>query len=216
MIIDPHIHSIYSGDAKGTPKQIIKKARKIGLDGIAITDHNTIKGSAAALDESKKFDDFIIVPGIEISTNKGHVVALGITEEIKSGLSPEETIEHIRDRGGIAIAPHPFVRYREGLCDYVKTLDIDAIETLNSRYIFGFSNWRAKQLAIKRKIPEIGCSDAHFLGAIGSCVTYVEADFSVVDVLNGILAGKTNVFGCRTPFSLILREVINKKIKRMR
>jgi predicted metal-dependent phosphoesterase TrpH len=215
MIIDPHIHSNYSIDATATPKEIIKRSRTIGLDAIAIADHNTFKGSLVALKESKNLEEFVVIPAIEVSTNKGHIVALGITDEINSGLSPEETVREIRDNGGIAVAPHPFVRYREGLCDSVKELDVDAIETLNSRYIFGYSNWRSKKLAKKRNIPEIGCSDAHFLGAIGSCVTELEADFSVDSIIDGILSGKTNVFGDRTPLPLILKEVINKKIKRI-
>jgi hypothetical protein len=124
-------------------------------------------------------------------------------------------VEKTREQGGIAIAPHPFVSYREGLCDSIKNLDVDAIETLNSRYIFGYSNWRAKKLALKRNLPEIGASDAHFLEAIGSCVTEVEADFSVESILKGILSGKTSVYGDRTPLPLILKEVINKKIRRV-
>ena len=90
---------------------------------------------------------------MEISSSKGHIVALGINEDVKQGLSPEETVETIRELGGIAVAAHPFVSYREGLCDNVKELDIDAIETLNSRYVFGYSNWRAKNLAEKRNHP---------------------------------------------------------------
>ena len=214
MIIDPHIHSRYSGDATASPGDIIRKSREIGLDAIAIADHNTLKGSILAMKEAKDLDEFMVIPAMEVTTNKGHIVALGITQEIEKGLSPEDTIDKIRSYGGIAIAPHPFVRYREGLCGYVKDLDIDAIETLNSRYIFGYSNWRAKRLATKRKIPEIGASDAHFLGAIGSCVTELEAEFSVESVIKGILSGKTNVFGNRTPLQLILKEVIKKKIKR--
>ncbi len=104
--------------------------------------------------------------------------------------------------------------YREGLCDNVKELDIDAIETLNSRYVFGYSNWRAKNLAEKRNIPEIGSSDAHFLRAIGSCVTELEADMSYESIIEVILSGKTSVYGDRTPLPLILKEVINKKIKK--
>jgi predicted metal-dependent phosphoesterase TrpH len=92
---------------------------------------------------------------------------------------------------------------------------VDAMETLNSRYIFGYSNWRAKNMAKEKNIPQIGASDAHFLGAIGSCVTEVEADFSVDNIIKGILSGKTNVFGDRTPLPLILKEVINKKIRRI-
>jgi predicted metal-dependent phosphoesterase TrpH len=95
-----------------TPKEIIKRSRKIGLDAVAIADHNSIKGSMEGIKESKGIDDFIILPSMEISTLKGHIVALGIQEEIKSNMSPEETIEEIRDQGGISIIPHPFVRYR--------------------------------------------------------------------------------------------------------
>jgi len=214
MLMDPHIHSKYSGDATASPEDIIKKSKEIGLDAIAIADHNTLKGSIVAMKEVKDLDDFIVIPAMEVTSNKGHIVALGITQEVEKGLSPEETIDKIRSQGGIAIAPHPFVRYREGLCGYVKNLDIDAIETLNSRYIFGYSNWRAKRLAEKRGIPKIGASDAHFLGAIGSCVTELEAEFSVESIIKGILSGKTNVFGNRTPLPLIMKEVIKKKIKR--
>jgi predicted metal-dependent phosphoesterase TrpH len=215
MILDPHIHSTYSSDSTARPRDIIKKARSIGLDAIAIADHNSIKGSLSGIEESKGMKDFIVLPAMEITSNKGHIVAIGITEEIKRGLSPEETVEAIREVGGIAIAPHPFVRYREGLCDKVKKLDIDAMETLNSRYIFGYSNWKAKNLAEERGIPQIGASDAHFLGAIGSCVTEFEAEFSIDSIMEAILSGKTNVFGDRTPLPLIIKEVINKKIKRI-
>ena len=212
--MDPHIHSKYSGDATASPRDIIKRSREIGLDAIAIADHNTLKGSKVAIQESKKLNDFLVIPAMEVSTSKGHIVALGITEEVKPRMSPEETIKDIRSQGGIAIAPHPFVRYREGLCDYIKNLDVDAIETLNSRYIFGYSNWRAKRLAVKRGIPEIGSSDAHFLGAIGSCVTELDAELITDSVIKGILSGKTSVFGDRTPLPLILKEVIKKKIRR--
>ena len=209
MILDPHIHSTHSNDSTASPKDIVKKARAIGLDAIAVADHNTIKGSMATIKEAKDFKDFVVVPAMEISSSKGHIVALGINEDVKKGLSPEETVENIRDLGGIAVAAHPFVRYREGLCDNVRDLDIDAIETMNSRYVFGYSNWRAKNLAIKRNIPEIGSS------AIGSCVTELDADFSYENIIEVILSGKTNVYGDRTPLPLILKEVINKKIKRI-
>ncbi len=180
-----------------------------------MADHNTIKGAIAALQEARNVEDFVVVPAVEISSSEGHIVALGIKEDVEKGLTPEETVEKVRDLGGIAVAAHPFVKYRHGLCDRVKDLDIDAIETLNSRYIFGYSNWRAKKLAVKRKLPQIGSSDAHFLGGIGSCVTEFEADFSVESIIDAILSGKTRVFGDRTPLPLILKEVINKKIKKV-
>ncbi|HTX61441.1 MAG TPA: PHP domain-containing protein [Methanobacterium sp.] len=212
MILDPHIHSIYSGDSAQTPAQIIKRSREIGLDAIAIADHNTIKGSEEAIKLTENLDDLLVIPATEVSSSKGHIVALGITGDVEKGKTPEETIEDIRSQGGIAIIPHPFVHYREGLCDYVKNLDMDAIETLNSRYIFGFSNWRARRLALKRSIPQIGASDAHFPGAIGSCVTELHAELDSESILNEIISGKTRVYGDRTPIPLIMKEVIRKKI----
>jgi len=212
MILDPHIHSIYSGDSTITPAEIIERSREIGLDAIAVADHNTLKGSEIAVELSEKFDNFLVIPAMEVSSSNGHIVALGIKGDVERGRSPKQTVEDIRSQGGIAIVPHPFVRYREGLCEYVQDLDVDAIETLNSRYIFGYSNWRAKKLAIKRGIPQIGASDAHFRGAIGSCVTEVEADLTTESIINGILSGKTKVYGDRTPLPLIMKEVIKKKI----
>ena len=63
------------------------------MDAIAVADHNTIKGSTATIEEAKNFKDFVVVPAMEISSNKGHIVALGIKEDVKQGLSPEETVE---------------------------------------------------------------------------------------------------------------------------
>ena len=215
MIIDTHIHSTYSPDSSSSVAEIVKYSRKIGLDAIAIADHDTMKGSMEAKDRFKGLKDFVIIPAMEISTNKGHIVALGIKEGIGPGLDPKEKVELIRDQGGIAVAAHPFVRYREGLFSRISSLDVDALETLNSRYIFGYSNWRARKMAEETKIPQLGASDAHFLGAIGSCVTELEADFDVESILEVILSGKTNVFGDRTPLPLIIKEVINKKIKKV-
>lgn len=215
MIIDPHIHSTYSGDSTASVQDIVKYSRKIGLDAIAIADHNSLKGSQEAIKEFGNMEDLVIIPAMEVSSGKGHIVAMGISEEIPKGLSPEETVELIRVQGGIAIAAHPFVSYREGLFTNVNFVDVDAMETLNSRYIFGYSNWRARNLAKEKNIPQIGASDAHFLGAIGRCVTELEADFTVDDIIQGILSGKTNVFGDRTPLPLILKEVINKKIRKI-
>lgn len=82
--LDPHIHTLYSGDSKNIPDDIVKIAKKRGLDAIAITDHNTIKGYEVIA--KRNIEDILIIPGIEISTREGHIVALGITEEIENTL----------------------------------------------------------------------------------------------------------------------------------
>ncbi len=213
--IDPHIHTIYSGDATGTPEKILKKAINLKLDAIAITDHNTMKGSLITQKIAKKYENITIIPGIEISTSHGHIIALGITTEIKPQQNPEETVDQIHDLGGIAIVPHPFVRYRSGLfARYSFFSTIDAIETKNSRFIFGISNKKSENLSKKMNIPQIGASDSHFLGSIGKCATEIDSENNIDDIINAIKKGKTRPYGKRTPLHLIAKEVFNKKILR--
>ncbi|WP_370004691.1 PHP domain-containing protein [Methanothermobacter sp. KEPCO 2] len=214
--IDPHIHTVYSGDARGTPRDVLKRASLVGLDAVAIADHNTMKGSLIAMEDSAEFG-VTVVPAVELSTSAGHIVALGVQEEIQRGLTPAETLDEIHSQDALAIIPHPFVRYRQGLFVNERNLRVDAVETLNSRYIVGYSNWRARKFARKRGIPEIGASDAHFVEAVGSSFTFVESENTADDIIEGIRRGRTRPEGRRTPLPLIVREVINKKlIGRMR
>lgn len=213
--LDPHIHTVYSGDATGTPEKIIKQAIKLKLDAIAITDHNTMKGSIIMRKLAKDYPNILIIPGIEISSSHGHIVALGINDEIKPHQNPEETVDQIHDMGGIAIIPHPFVRYRSGLfARYPFFNTIDAIETKNSRFVFGISNTKAEKLSKEKNIPPIGSSDSHFIGSIGKCATEVDSENNVDDIIEAIKNGKTRAYGVRTPLHLIVKEVFNKKILR--
>ncbi|MCK4455614.1 MAG: PHP domain-containing protein, partial [Thermoplasmata archaeon] len=99
MKMDLHIHSAFSSDGSEKPKDIVTYARKMGLDGIAILDHNEIRGSLRAYEMCKGFDDFLVVRGVEVSTEAGHIVAYGVDELIPTRLTIEETAEKIRDLG---------------------------------------------------------------------------------------------------------------------
>ncbi|KZX16509.1 putative hydrolase [Methanobrevibacter cuticularis] len=224
MKLDPHIHSCYSGDARSIPKDILKQAKNVGLDVIAISDHNTIQGSKLAIGE-RKSSDVIIIPSIEISSDSGHILGLGVSENITEGLSPEDTVDKIHDNGGIAIVPHPYSFYRNGLFsdfnnNLTLNLDIEGVETKNARYILGYSNYKGKKLAIKRNLAQIGSSDSHFIGAIGNCYTEltdiaIEDEPSIDDILETIRKRKTIAKGHRTSNYLIAKEVFNKKIRRI-
>lgn len=229
MKLDPHIHSIYSGDARSKPRDIIKQALILGLDAIAISDHNSIEGSRIAIELSKKIDNLLVIPSIEISSNEGHILGFGVETLIPKDLSPEETIERIHDEGGVAIIPHPFSSYRNGLffkhrkimkklVDSNGPTSIEGVEVLNARYIIGYSNTKSNRLANKYNLAKIGSSDSHFIGSIGDCYTEIndiEAEPTVDDVIEVIKSGKTVAKGSRTPNHLIAKEVFNKKIRRI-
>ena len=228
MKFDPHIHSIFSGDARSKPADIIKQSIKIGLDVIAISDHDSIEGSKIAIEIAKKMDNFLVIPSIEISSSYGHILGLGVETVIPKYLSTEETIEKIHEEGGIAIIPHPFSSYREALFFKDKSAmkklvnsegsSIEGVEVLNARYIFGYSNFRSNKLANEYNLAKIGASDSHFLGSIGNCYTEIEdidSEATVDDVIEVIRQKKTVARGTRTPISLLAKEVFNKKIRRI-
>src|SRR5215475_13557637 len=104
---DIHIHSIYSYDATTTVRGVLKQAASVGLDVIAITDHNDIRGAFDARELASQYN-LEVITGVEVSTLDGHLLGLFIDKIPPRGLSLEDTLKVIGDWGGIAIAPHPF------------------------------------------------------------------------------------------------------------
>lgn len=195
MKFDLHIHSRYS-DGHADVKDIIKAASKKGLSGIAITDHDTMKGFAPALRYVKERKlDMVIIPGAEVTTSEGHLLVLGVSEMPPKGRSPEETIEIAHDLGGIADVPHPFHPFRHALWRIPK---VDAVEVYNSKHLFGIANARAKIEAKSKRISMVAGSDSHYAETVGMGVTGIEAE-SLDEVIQAILAGNTKILGRRTP-----------------
>jgi len=103
---DLHIHTIYSYDGTALVSAVLAKARKMGLDVIAITDHDEIAGSLKALELASAYG-VEVIPGVEVTTSEGDLLALNVTERIERGRSLIETVLKGRKIGGFWIAPHP-------------------------------------------------------------------------------------------------------------
>ncbi len=202
-----HVHTEFSPDAFGSIPDIINQAVKRGLDGIAITDHNTIDGALKAIEYVKETGiDFIVIPGIEITTLDGHLLALGVEEKIEQGMSVEETLKEIRNAGGISIAPHPFHPFRSGIWKLSK-FKFDAIEVYNAKYIVGVGNFLAKKMRDKMCVPETGGSDSHNLEMIGYGFTYVDAEKDYSSIMSSLKKGLTRASGEKIPMSIYLGHV---------
>lgn len=189
--LDLHLHSMYSDDAKGSPKEIIKLVKKKGLDGISITDHNTIEGSLKALKLAPK--NFTVVPGVEISTLDGHLLGLNIKENIPRSLSIEETVDRIIDVGGIAIVPHLFRNMSGIKIENLKKINnkIPAIEVYNSCSL-PRTNIKSAKIARKFDLGGIGGSDSHDLLFAGYGYTTVNTtDYSIDTIISEINNKKT-------------------------
>lgn len=195
MKMDLHIHSIFSSDGREKPEDIVKHARKIGLDGIAVLDHNDVQGSLKAYEISKEMDNFLVVRGVEVSTDSGHIIGYGICEPITSRMSIEETIETIHSLGGIAVAPHPY-RFWSGIGGRsAASCKFSAIETQNGRCT-ARNNRKSRSLARRLKLGQTGGTDSHTLDEIGKAFTQFEGSLETEEeVIEEIVKCRTKVNG---------------------
>jgi len=208
--IDLHVHTLHSIDGMFSVKEMVESAKRKGLDGIAITDHNTTSG----LNEAEKLSrrGFIVIPGEEISTKGAHVVALGIKKEIPRDLPLQKTLRLIKEQGGVAIAAHPFVPSKDPTA--VQKAKFDAIEVLNGRAFF-LSNPLALRYARRTHMPMVAGSDAHHAEDVGIAYTCVNCEPKLDSILEEIRAGRTSIGGRALPFpTLIWRFVQRITIKK--
>ncbi|HLE75655.1 MAG TPA: PHP domain-containing protein, partial [Candidatus Bathyarchaeia archaeon] len=93
--VDLHVHTVYSRDSLITPEDLVFYAKKRGLTAVAVTDHDRVDGAIKIARET----DFLIIPGIEVSSRNGHIVALNVQEPVPRGLSADETVDRIHEAG---------------------------------------------------------------------------------------------------------------------
>lgn len=198
MKIDLHCHSFYSKDAISSPRKLIKSAKEKGIDGIALTDHDTIKGWEEAKKSAKEFGIFLIL-GEEIKTKKGDILGLFLEKEIKSK-DTIRVIKEIKAQGGLVIIPHPFFfpeHFKDNLEKYLDL--IDGIEVFNARCFFQRANEKALNFAKKYDLAPIGASDAHYSKDVGNGITVAEVK-NLIEFKEAILKRKINFEGKKSPF----------------
>ena len=220
LAVELHCHSAASHDGRDPIDLLLAQAEAVGLDAIAVTDHDEIEASLRAVERAPSFG-LIGVPGIEVTTAVGHLIGLGVTEQVPAGLSFGETLTLIREQGGIAIVPHPFQPSRSGIAPNVTRDELataDAIEVYNSRLLTGRANRKAEAFAESRGLPKTAGSDAHISEMVGQAVTLVDADpeDGAEGILEAVAAGRTVVNGKRTPWHISFRQAAGGAKRRLR
>jgi len=190
MKYDLHIHTNNSICSVLKPKTILKIAKRVGLDGIAVADHNSIKGGikVAKLNKDK---DFEVVPAIEINTNRGHVLGLYVNKDIRSR-DFFTVSDKIREQGGLVVLAHPFrflPKLRSKTDGMHASKYLDAIECYNGRVSY-FGNRSAIRFSERSGLAKTGGSDSHFSFEIGRCKTIFEGS-----LIKAIKQKKTRVEG---------------------
>ena len=200
--IDLHVHTRYSYDSLIRPKELVFYSKKRRLDGVAITDHDTIEG----VSEIAKETDIVIIPGIEVTSSEGHILGLNVHENIPKKLNSDETVDKIHAAGGIAIACHPAAFLKISLGKNMNS-KFDAVEVINSSaFPFEYSVRHSQQIASRLGISQVAGSDAHYAPEIGYAYTVVDAELEVGSIMKAISKGLCKPFGEAIPLRMRLKR----------
>jgi predicted metal-dependent phosphoesterase TrpH len=219
LSVELHTHSALSYDGRDPVDLLLEQAAAVGLDALAVTDHDEIDASLEAADRAADHG-LVGIPGIEVTTAAGHLLALGVEEFIPSGRPFDETLDLIGDLGGVAVVPHPFQKSRHGVAPHIsrdQLASADAIEAYNSRLLTGIANRRAERFADRRGLPTTAGSDAHIAEMVGQAVTEVAAERrSTEAILDAVVDGRTSVTGSRTPWRISARQAAGGAKRRVK
>ncbi|WP_101294213.1 CehA/McbA family metallohydrolase [Halegenticoccus soli] len=238
--IDAHVHSEASYDAETPVERVLERARDVGLDGVVVTDHDAVGESLRAAALAPEYG-LIGIPGVEVSTADGHLLAVGVERAPEPGRPLAETAATVRSLGGVAVVPHPFQRIRhgvrrrtlagsgdggreadggekahEGQGDGAGGAPVDGIEIYNAHTLTGVRNAQAAAFARAHGLPGFGGSDAHRADLVGRAyteVTVVAAGPIDADaVVEAMRAGRTRAHGRR----ITVRGYVRKYARNVR
>ena len=209
--LDLHVHSMYSWDSTLHPEKIIKIAQKKGLSGIAVVDHNTVMGAIKTV--SFADDDFIVIIGSEISTDKGDVIGLFLNENITSR-NFMDVLDEIKDQGAVSILPHPYKNKHADPAELIRYVNL--VEGLNAR-VSKELNKKACALSVKFGMRIVAGSDAHMsfeVGRVQTILTEEQTFTNSEEIRKYLLTKKMIVQGREWPSYVRLLSAANGKYKK--
>jgi predicted metal-dependent phosphoesterase TrpH len=203
--LDLHVHSRYSPDSRLRLDELIARLPYTGLRGFALTDHNSVGGLRELEEARRQHPSYRFLPGVEVSTQEGHLLAYGLRESPPSHRPVVETIEWVRDHGGEPVLAHPF-RWSHGVGRRVaQTAAVRVIEGRNG-HNSEVANAKAELLGAQRGLGLTGGSDVHALHELGRAyTTFPLTDGSTDDLLEALRHGQTLPGGRSLPFAARLR-----------
>lgn len=212
--VDLHCHTSASFDSLAAPGAQVRAAAARGLTHLNVTDHGRIEGALEAREAAPA--GLTVIVGEEIRTHEGDLIAAFIERAVPEGLSARETIERVRDQGGLVGIPHPFDRFRGSLLrdprlEAIASL-VDWVEVHNARVV-GRGNEQAAEFAHATGLPGVAVSDAHSTLEVGVAYTILDGDPSTPEGLLAALATAEVVPGRASYFArgiTPLAKVVNR------
>jgi predicted metal-dependent phosphoesterase TrpH len=209
LLIDLHTHTQpLSHDSLLTADDLIDLAKRAGLDGVCLTEHDFF-WEPEKVEDLKRRHHFLVIPGIEVNTEDGHIVVFGLERYVYGMHRLGELSALVQAAGGVMIAAHPYRRQlpfelrHDG--DWTEALEravanpayqsVAAIESLNGRGSQR-ENAFAGEVAARLGVRKVAASDAHAAKDVGTCATEFEAMISgLSDLIRELKSGRFRPVG---------------------
>ena len=206
--VDLHCHTDFSFDSLSRPADVVRAAAARGLTHLAVTDHDRIDGALAAREAAP--EGLMVIVGEEVKTADGDLICVFLERAVPPGLPALETIEAVREQGGLVGIPHPFDQWRGSLLKDARmeaiAAHVDWIEGHNARLV-GSGNEKAQAFAREVGRPVVAVSDAHTTLEVAVAYTVVDGDPSTPAGLLAALATAELVPGRASYFARLVTPV---------
>ncbi|MGP8071620.1 MAG: CehA/McbA family metallohydrolase [Thermoplasmata archaeon] len=214
--LDLHVHSRHSPDSPLSLEALARRIPYTGLRGFALTDHNSVAGHAELTELRRSYPTYLFLPGVEVSTLEGHLLAYGVSEAPPPHRPVAETVEWVRANGGEPVLAHPF-RFRHGVGRRVaESALVTGIEARNG-HNSEVANAKAELIAARRELAATGGSDVHALVDLGRAYTSFPDEVATVDdLLEAIRRRQTIPEGRSMPWSGRVRLTVVNTAKYVR
>jgi predicted metal-dependent phosphoesterase TrpH len=221
VFADLHCHTSASFDSLASPAAVVRAAAARGLTHLAITDHERIGGALAGRDAAPT--ELTVIVGQEVRSQGGDLIGLYLARPVAPGMPALDTVQAIREQGGVVGLPHPFDRFRSSGArwnaggDWHALLElVDYVEAYNARVMVGDGNLRAAELAHDAGLPAVAATDAHTLMEVGVAYTILHGDLSSAAGLRAALAAGTELVTGRASRLVRLGMPISKGVQWLR
>lgn len=189
MKFDLHVHTTISSCSQLTLEQIVSSAAARGLDGVCITDHDSMAASGH-ISEGVQENGVCVIIGMEYSTNDGDFLLFGSFEDLAAGLSAAELLKHVEASGGVAVAAHPCRPGRATSESLIADGQCRIVESLNGRNQ-DRHNERVSEWENRYDVRQVGGSDAHTLEELGRMTTRFDQPIrSRADLIHALKSGR--------------------------